>query len=517
MTSSSARSPLITVIGATGTGKSNVAVDLALALNGEIINGDAMQMYEGLPIITNKITKEEMCGVPHHLLGFLDVKDVWRVGKFVREAESIIEEIRSRGRIPILVGGTHYYIQSLLFPYSIPISNKPNESQTDKRDEEDYLDESYPFPSVSGEILEEKYPILNAETPILYETLQQIDPTIAAKWHPNDRRKILRSLQIYYASNCTRTASEVYAAQRAQKRLAPDSAWTRYKNLIFWVHAETDTLKNRLDGRVDKMIGGGMWEEIKEMKIIYDSAIAINKAGEEGGVDLNSGIWQSIGFKEFLPFLEMRGKIDQEGDEKQKELEEVKRLGLESMKTATRQYARSQVKWIRIKFLNALGTGEEGASDTQQTKKKRNENGDIFLLDSTDITSFSETVSSTAVAIAKDFLSGSTPLPDPLSLSPLARTSLLPKRAYDLADRPDLWIQRTCELCGVICTNADEWRIHAMSQRHKKTVSREKRRPEVDMFIKMRKDREEDERRRVVGELVNVLEEFTDRSMEKEG
>lgn len=151
------------------------------------------------------------------------------------------------------------------------------------------------------------------------------------------------------------------------------------------------------------MIGSGMWEEIKEMKVIYDSAIALNEAGEEGGVDLNSGIWQSIGFKEFLPFLEMQAKVDHEGDEKQKKLEEVKRMGLESMKTATRQYARSQVKWIRIKFLNALGTGEEeeGASDTQQSKKKRNENGDIFLLDSTDVASFSETVSSTAVAIAK--------------------------------------------------------------------------------------------------------------------
>lgn len=149
------------------------------------------------------------------------------------------------------------------------------------------------------------------------------------------------------------------------------------------------------------MIGSGMWEEIKEMKVVYDSAIALNEAGEEGGVDLNSGIWQSIGFKEFLPFLEMRGKINQEGDGKQKELEEVKRMGLETMKTATRQYARSQVKWIRIKFLNALGAGEEGASDTQQTKKMKNENGDIFLLDSTDVASFSEMVSSTAVAIAK--------------------------------------------------------------------------------------------------------------------
>lgn len=240
-----------------------------------------------------------------------------------------------------------------------------------------------------------------AETPILYETLQKIDPTIAAKWHPKDHRKIRRSLEIYYSSGCTRTASEVYAAQRAQKQLASDSGWTRYRNLIFWVHAETDVLKNRLDGRVDKMIASGMWQEIEEMKAIYDSAVAYNMAADGDEVDLNSGIWQSIGFKEFLPFLEMRGKIAQKDKVKEKELEEVKDMGLENMKTATRQYARSQVKWIRIKFLNALGTGEIEAGDTQEEKKKTNKNGDIFLLDSTDAASFPETVSRTAVEIAK--------------------------------------------------------------------------------------------------------------------
>lgn len=289
------------------------------------------------------------------------------------------------------------------------------------------------------------------------------------------------------------------------------------------------------------MIGSGMWEEIEEMKVIYDSAVARNEAAAEGGVDLNSGIWQSIGFKEFLPFLEMRNEIAREGEEKQMELEEVRKAGLESMKTATRQYARSQVKWIRIKLLNALETGEkEAVGDAQRAEKKRNENGDIFLLDSTDVTSFSETVSRTAVAISKgecstqlyqhkqipefkltlfiftDFLSSTIPLPDPHSLSSLARTSLLPKRAYDLADRPDLWVQRTCELCGVICTNIDEWQIHKMSQRHKKTVSREKRRPEVEMFIRMRKDKEEEERRRVLGELVGALEGVAASSAEKD-
>lgn len=149
------------------------------------------------------------------------------------------------------------------------------------------------------------------------------------------------------------------------------------------------------------MITSGMWQEIEDMKLVYDSAVICNAATEEGGVDLNSGIWQSIGFKEFLPFLEMRDNVSQEGEE---ELEDVRKAGLESMKTATRQYARSQVKWIRIKFLNALKTGGNETTerdDTQQAKKTRNENGDIFLLDSTDVTSFSEAVSRTAVNIAK--------------------------------------------------------------------------------------------------------------------
>jgi tRNA dimethylallyltransferase len=91
-------------------------VSLALKYNGEVINGDAMQLYSGLPIITNKITVEERKGVPHHLLGCIDFGEpTWVVGTFVKRALSIIEEIRSRGKLPILVGGTHYYTQSLLF------------------------------------------------------------------------------------------------------------------------------------------------------------------------------------------------------------------------------------------------------------------------------------------------------------------------------------------------------------------------------------------------------------------
>lgn len=187
------------------------------------------------------------------------------------------------------------------------------------------------------------------------------------------------------------------------------------------------------------------------------------------------------------------------------------------MKTATRQYAKSQVKWIRIKFLNALNAGQS----------IENPNGDIFLLDSTDVNAFAVNVSRRAVELAKgrlsmeytktvltllDFLE-SRPLPPPTSLSPLAALSLPPKRAYDFAHRPDLWVQRVCTLCNVTCVNDAEFTIHERSQRHKKTVQREKRRPEVEAFINARREKE---RQREMGVLVGLLERVVERGREGE-
>lgn len=94
-----------------------------------MINADAMQLYRGLPIITNKVTSAERKGVPHYLLGFLDTREVWQVGRFVREAAKIIDDIRARGRLPILVGGSHYYVQSLLFPHDVEERKEGDEFQ----------------------------------------------------------------------------------------------------------------------------------------------------------------------------------------------------------------------------------------------------------------------------------------------------------------------------------------------------------------------------------------------------
>jgi len=232
---------------------------------------------------------------------------------------------------------------------------------------------------------------------------------------------------------------------------------SRHRNLVFWVHAETEALKKRLDARVDKMIDAGMWAEIEEMKKIYDSV----------EVDMKKGIWQSIGFKEFLPYLQLydshqqQQKQDTDPEPKvleeklQAELAQVRARCIETMKTATRQYARTQTRWIRIKLLNALHPPSH-----------------IYLLNSTNPSAIPEAVTSPAVALAEQFLaSGDPSLPDPRSLSVLAEENLKPKRE-DFSSRPDLWVKKTCNVCGVTCINEDMWGLHVKSSRHKRSVKK---------------------------------------------
>jgi tRNA dimethylallyltransferase len=210
------------------------------------------------------------------------------------------------------------------------------------------------------------------------------------------------------------------------------------------------------------MLETGMWEEVLEMRRIYRKL-----GGAAGGVDLNMGIWQSIGFKEFLPCLE-----DGYGDEAREE--EAKEKAVEEMKTATRQYARQQVRWVRIKFLNALRAW--GTDDS------------IYLLDSSDVSHYSRSVTEPAIRIARAFLEGGEELPDPLTLGELARENLAAKREYDMGQRPDLWVQRRCEVCGVVTTNVPEWEKHVESSKHKKRITGRKKKLEVEEFLRRREE-----------------------------
>ena len=452
--------PLIAIVGATGTGKSQVnhlpprltslklisilymqlAVALAERFNGEVINGDALQMYDGLPITTNKISLEERKGIPHHLLGCVKIDEKpWTVQQFRTQATNIIEGIRSRNRLPILVGGTHYYTQSLLFKDAVL-----TEVEIEHLDREEQ---------------KRQWPILNASTEDMLEELRRVDPVMAQRWHPKERRKIRRSLEIWLATG--RKASEVYDQQRqmttslhsghdqcggnptsstdgVEQRFSIQSqSALHYDTLIFWTHANPDVLNARLEKRVDAMVLDGLFSEVESMyKCLLDQ--------EQQGitVDQTRGIWVAIGFKENLPYL-MHGN----------DLERLKTEGIERTKVATRQYAKRQVRWIKLRFQRAIATA--------------NFSNRFFLLDATDLTRWSQDVEEKARDITEAFLSGSA-LPKPDSLSTAAKEVLVVTEGESMA-------ATYCEACDKTLMSEGQWVSHLKSKGHKSAV-----RPRVD-------------------------------------
>lgn len=427
-------------------------MELALRFNGEIINGDAMQMYSGLPIVTNQITLEERKGVPHHLLGCVGLEDeTWMVGVYRKRALKIIEEIKARGKIPILVGGTHYYTQALLF-------------------DNGFIDDTTRADEGTGLNVSEdgnKWPILNDSTENMLAVLREVDPLMAEKWHPNDRRKIRRSLEIWLQHG--RKASDIYRDQRAVKPngTAPldgdlqgihteivdfkDSTCegtpqVRFETLILWTHASPDVLNARLDKRVDDMNCNGLLSEVTSMDQFHREQVMKGHL-----VDKTSGIWVSIGYKEFERYIHAL----RSGEAESQVLDALKQEAIEQIKTATRQYSKRQVRWIRIKLMHAVI--DAGMSDN------------MFLLDGSDLARWSEMVEQPAVHLSKMFLEGEG-LPDPKTLSEAAKNLLMPKREYDMSNRIDLWVKKTCDICATTVVTEDEWTRHVKSRRHKRAT-----------------------------------------------
>jgi tRNA dimethylallyltransferase len=399
-----------------------------------------MQMYDGLPIITNKITVEEQQGIPHHLLGFIALdEEPWRVGLFKKKAAQIIKEIRSRGRLPIVVGGTHYYTQSLLFDHSLLSEQAEGEEQ--------YSAE------FSNEEIAERFPVLSGPTDIMIERLKEVDPVMADRWHPKDRRKIRRSLEIFLTTG--KKASELYAEQKERKLHGNIENGTSMSlvgdgsTLLFWVYAESEALKRRLDTRVDKMLDAGLLDEVKSMELYLSQ-------GSQAGVivDRTRGIWVSIGWKEFEPYL----KALEAGTSSQLGLTKLYEISIEQTKAATRQYAKRQVRWIRLTLIPALS--DENALDS------------LYLLDGTDISQWTEAVSEPAINVTARFLEGSG-LPPPQELSESAQQILAPTDGLD--EKPDVWFRQECEVCHIIAVNDVQWQTHLKSRRHRALVKKKQK------------------------------------------
>lgn len=405
-------------------------MDLAGRFNGEIVNADAMQMYRGLPIVTNKISVEEQRSVPHHLLGKIGFdEDTWVVSVFRKEATRIIQEIRDRGRLPIIVGGTHYYVHALLFEDSIV---------------KDAVAEPDVEPSAT------RYPILDDSTEVIWKKLKEVDPVMADYWHPNDRRKISRSLEIFLQTG--RRASDIYAEQQERKKLQTTldtETDARPDPLLFWVHSEAQVLKDRLDRRVDRMLEVGLMEEINEMNRYVHLK---TQAGEN--VDLSRGIWQAIGFKEFRPYLQARE--DGVGDAA---VEKSKLECLEDMKTATRRYAKYQNKWISKRTMPLLN--EHDILDR------------LYVLDSTDVTKYAEQVTDQAATLTKQFLAGGE-IPKPSDISEAARDALSAAEEFasNFTQTP---CRKHCEVCNVTLMSEEQWKKHLGGRAHRRSVRNAKR------------------------------------------
>ncbi len=279
--------PVLIIAGPTGVGKSDIAVKLAHILNGEVISADSVAVYRGLDIGSAKPSLNDMDGIPHHLIDVLDPDEYFGVDEFVKLAREAMNGIWSRGRLPIITGGTGFYIQALLYDIDF--------------DDESAKDEGY------RESLYEIADLKDGKQK-LYEMLSDIDPEYANSVHPNNVKRVIRALE--YNKNTGRLFSEMNKEQR--NRVSP------YDHCYVALDLDRDRLYERIDKRVDIMLKNGLIDEVKGLM-------------ESGyGADLNS--MSSIGYKEMVAYLEGRCSYDD---------------AVEDIKKNSRHYAKRQFTWLK--------------------------------------------------------------------------------------------------------------------------------------------------------------------------
>ncbi|MCG5103415.1 tRNA (adenosine(37)-N6)-dimethylallyltransferase MiaA [Oceanobacillus alkalisoli] len=274
---------VIAVVGPTAVGKTSLSIFLAKHLQGEIISGDSMQVYKGMDIGTAKIRKEEMEGIPHHLLDMKNPAEEYSAASYKADVEKTIEEITARNRLPILVGGSGLYIQAALFDYNFP--DIPRDEYRTRELEQEAKEEG-----ISR----------------IYRRLEEVDPEQAKKIHPNNHRRVIRALEIYETTGKTKTAWE-----REQKKEP------KYNTLFIGLEMERTALYEQINKRVDMMMEEGLLEEVT----------TLYRAGYQ-----DTQAMKAIGYKEFIPYLE--GKEDLH-------------KAIEKLKQNSRRYAKRQFTWFR--------------------------------------------------------------------------------------------------------------------------------------------------------------------------
>lgn len=284
--------PLVCVVGPTASGKTKLSVELAKQLGGEIVSADSMQIYEYMDIGTAKPTEEEMCGIPHHCIGFLKPDSTFSVADYVKLAHAVIGQIQGRGKLPVVAGGTGLYVSSLCDN----IAFTPTQSSETTRAELKQL----------AQVHGNEY---------LWQQLNTVDPTLAANLHPNNLGRVIRGIEIYRL-----TGVPMSEHQRLSRMHESPYALC----MLGLAYRDRELLYSRINQRVDQMLSGGLLDEVRALQQRGYSKTSV----------------QAIGYKEFFDYLDGSASLAE---------------ATERVKQETRRYAKRQLTWFgrdeRIRWL----------------------------------------------------------------------------------------------------------------------------------------------------------------------
>ncbi|CCO09346.1 tRNA (adenosine(37)-N6)-dimethylallyltransferase MiaA [Desulforamulus hydrothermalis] len=276
--------PLVVIVGPTAAGKTDVAIELAKLVRGEVISADSMLVYRGMDIGTAKPTLAERQGIPHHLIDIVEPDQEFSVAMFQRAAEKLIIEITDRGNLPLLVGGTGLYIRSVIDHYDFT----PADGNSELREQ-----------------LKQQAARLGNQA--MHRQLAAVDPVTAQKLHPNDIRRVIRALEVYY-----QTGKPISEYRYVQKNNLP-----KYRCRMFGLTMDRQLLYQRIEQRVDLMLQQGLVEEVRQLMERYDT----------WGTAL-----QGLGYKEIIAYLKGECTLAD---------------AVELIKRNTRRFAKRQLTWFR--------------------------------------------------------------------------------------------------------------------------------------------------------------------------
>ena len=277
---------VLCVVGPTATGKTKMGVALAKRFDGEVVSVDSMQLYRGMAIGTAAPTREEMEGIPHHMVAVADPAESWSAARYVHEADACVQDILRRGKLPVLVGGTGLYLDALIRGTDFAAGSQGTElrQQLQRRARQE-------------------------GTETLLEELRRIDPAAAQKLHLRDEKRIIRALEVWYETGCTITEHD------RQERQRPPKYDALYIGLDF---LDRQDLRDRIDRRVDTMVEQGLLEEVETLLA--------------SGLPRDATALQAIGYKQFLAVAEGTA---------------TRQEAIAEVKLRSRQYAKRQLTWLR--------------------------------------------------------------------------------------------------------------------------------------------------------------------------